>query len=248
MSGQTPSNTETRTTYHTERRGPIQTEVPFRPKTPPPQPPDESTTHPKPRAPYPSWKISHVWFHVPPGAEDFHDRSWPWYRHGLWIEHGPQGRGHLHHAIGNVSDKEGLTYAVKHYKYPITNEPTYAGETVIGYLSPERYPDLKEKFLKCQAPSQQKKYNRLRNITEPFWINENDQTAFYTSDTLESYSFPPLKMDRYFIKVQLLEKVKEMPLSRTEAGDYVVLSGFFPVEEWDAPEEPTFASAAEGSS
>ncbi|EHA22095.1 hypothetical protein ASPNIDRAFT_40979 [Aspergillus niger ATCC 1015] len=182
MSSQTPFDTEIRSTPYTDRKVPIQTEVPLRTKTPPPPPPPDeptTTTTPKPKAPYPSWKISHVWFHVPPGGEDSHDNSWPHYRHGLWVEHGPNGRGHLHHAIGNVSNREGLIYAVKHFKYPITNEPTYAGETVIGYLSPERYPELKQKFMKCQPPAQQKKYNRRTDVTEPFRINEDDHIAFY---------------------------------------------------------------------
>ncbi|PWY70027.1 hypothetical protein BO83DRAFT_409267 [Aspergillus eucalypticola CBS 122712] len=238
MSSQTPLNTGTHTTFYTERRAPYQTEVPLRPETPPPPPPPDSptTTIPKPRAPYPSWKISHVWFHLPPGAEDFHDNTWPPYRHGLWIEHGPAGRGHLHHVVGNSSDREGLIYAVKHFKHPITNEPTYAGETVIGYLSPERYPDLKQAFLTCQPPLQQKKYNRRTDVTEPFGVNEDGQTVFYSQYRLDNFMFPPLKLDRYFVKLQLLEKVREMKLSRSQAGDYVVLSGFFPAEEWDEPE------------
>ncbi|GKZ99814.1 hypothetical protein AnigIFM60653_006871 [Aspergillus niger] len=250
MSSQPPFDTEIRSTPYTGRKVPIQTEVPLRTKTPPPPPPPDeptTTTTPKPKAPYPSWKISHVWFHVPPGGEDFHDNSWPHYRHGLWLEHGPNGRGHLHHAIGNVSNREGLIYAVKHFKYPITNEPTYAGETVIGYLSPERYPELKQKFMKCQPPSQQKKYNRRTDVTEPFRINEDDHIAFYSQYRLERFMFPPLKTDRYFVKLQLLEKVREMPLSRAGNGEHVVLSGFFPIEEWDAPEEPRYSSAGEGS-
>ncbi|PYH39263.1 uncharacterized protein BO87DRAFT_412178 [Aspergillus neoniger CBS 115656] len=195
---------------------------------PPPTPSREPPTHPGKSATSGST--------FPPAPKDFHDNTWPPYRHGLGIEHGPAGRGHLHHVVGNSSDREGFIYAVKHFKHPITNEPTYAGETVIGYLSPERYPDLKQAFLTCQPPLQQKKYNRRTDVTEPFGVTEDGQTVFYSQYRLDNFMFPPLKLDRYFVKLQLLEKDREMKLSRCQAGDYVVLSGFFGAEEWDEPE------------
>ncbi|PYI05247.1 hypothetical protein BO78DRAFT_318636 [Aspergillus sclerotiicarbonarius CBS 121057] len=191
-------------------------------------PPEFYKDRPKRGIIHPTYRIAHVWFNIPSGAEDPHVHA-PQYRHGLWVEKEAAGAGDLHHVIGSISQVEGMRYEIRPFDRNITNEPSFSKQSTIGYLSLSCYENLKEEFAECATPSQQKDWNESTNTTEP--IDYGVQPPlFYTSSQLKNFQFPTLTTDRDFVERQLLPRVWDFAVSFDEYEDQ--LNGFFPVADW----------------
>ncbi|QDS70315.1 hypothetical protein FKW77_008402 [Venturia effusa] len=79
-----------------------------------------------------------------------------------------KGHGWVHHATGDITSSNGMTYESKFRDRPESSQ-TFAGKEFLGYVAASTYPEsFNTVLLTVPLPPQQKAFNTATMKTEPF--------------------------------------------------------------------------------